>query len=526
MPSPRTTILSFCVFVPDEIFIFKKIIFHPLMPIRGLDQLKDIAHIATKRPCAVLQNTSIAVDGFWFLRKYLMPISVTHVLIHGLGKFYAGILDIFKKFVAENKIDVIWVWNGFEFSKSQAPLVHDPLRMGMDELRKGNFSLADKHLRKVIDLEAFVDEINYFLRKDTDRICCIRAPYSALGQCAYFLRNNVVDYVFGATDFLLYGNGEKVITEFNFLCKDREDRIEIFCRKDILKTLKLPFSKFQMYALFLGCEYCATMPPYSVNFEVFEILEVLRIGNYSYSGIKAYLYTFYGTDPMKSGYKPNILIDNYLNSFVCALALLDYHPIMSTEGRIELLKDTNVPRDLEDVLGAKKAAYFYEQLFLCNIKPDYKNHVGHRLTYLDKDGHFCYTNVEGISELHQFLLLELSQKNFFTEDILIKLLFFLDCTAVPADDVHIKHFLQKNPNMISYYCEITNLYACYVNKAKTTFPFSLTMIGMISVLSMDRVKEPAVVNYLTNVCQLFVMNESRDRNSIVVIKFLKKFLNS
>ncbi|ELA47962.1 hypothetical protein VCUG_00545 [Vavraia culicis subsp. floridensis] len=496
------------------------------MPIRGLDQLKDIAHIATKRPCAVLQNTSIAVDGFWFLRKYLMPISITHVLVHGLGKFYVGILDIFKQFVADNKIDVIWVWNGFEFSKSQAPLVHDPLKIGMEEIRKGNFSLADKHLRKVIDLEVFVDEINYFLRKDTDRICCVRAPYSALGQCAYFLHNNVVDYVFGATDFLLYSSGEKIITEFNFLCKDREDRIEIFCRKDILKTLKLPFTKFQMYALFLGCEYCPTMPPYSVNFEIFEILEVLRIGNYSYSNIKAYMYTFYGTDPMKSGYKPNILIDNYLSSFISALAVLDYHPVISSEGKIELLRDTNVPRDLEDVLGTKKAAYFYEQLFLCNIKPDYKNHIEHKLTYVDKDGHFCYTNVEGISDIHQFLLLELSQQNFFTEDILIKLLFFLDHMDITVDNAHIEHFLQNNPSIISYYREITNLYACFVNKTKTAFPFSLKMVTTIGVISKNKVKDAVVVDYLTNVYKLFMMNESRDKNSIIVIKFLKKLLNS
>lgn len=496
------------------------------MPIRGLDQLKDIAHIATKRPCAVLQNTAIAVDGFWFLRKYLMPASITSVLVHGLGRFYVSILNVFKKFVYDNKIDVIWIWNGFEFSKPQMPIAYDPLEMGIEEIKRGNIVSADKHLRKVVSLEEFVDEINHFLQKDTERICCIRAPYSALAQCAYFLHNNVVDYVFGATDFFLYDGGEKVITEFNFLLKEREDRIEILYRRDIIKALKLSFSKFQMYALLLGCEYCATMPPYSTNFQLFEILEVLRIGNYSYGYLKAFLYSFYETDRRKNGSKPNAMIDNYLHSFMVARTVLDYHPVMSSNGTIELLRDTNVPRDLDDILGAKKAAYFYEQLFLCNIKPNYQKYAGHKLNYIDKDGNFRFNRVRDISMLVQFLVLELAKKNFFNEDILLKLLLLLDYDSITVDKTTINDFLHKHYRLIEYHREIVDLYTCYVNRCRRPCPFSLKISTAIHVLSANKIKEKRVVNYLSTIYELLRNNADDEGNCVAVIKFLDKILHS
>ncbi|KAG0442314.1 Flap endonuclease 1 [Dictyocoela muelleri] len=304
------------------------------MPIRGLESLKSIRQILRRTPSVVLKDSTICIDGHWFMRKYLYPVSMEQYFINGLD---LSNLHKFVAFCKDNNVDVCWVWNGLikkvknlseikkgrdlkevenEFKNeikreskkegerkdnfqrkgsisdeedSYKNTDDDLYSLGISEYEKGNIIMANKIWKREFDPEDHICEISEILRNNGMTV--VRAPYAAIAQCVYFQKKGLCNYVFGPTDLFLF-EIEKIITDFHFLT-DNSKQIELWSKTEILKALRLPNNLFLDLALLLGCEYCPTIPPFANNFSIQNVLEIFNSTRDGWKGYKRYMECFY-----------------------------------------------------------------------------------------------------------------------------------------------------------------------------------------------------------------------------------------
>ena len=173
------------------------------MPIRALKNFST----ACNWPLTSLNNSKIAIDGFWFIRKYFSTLDIKEMMC-SFDDYVAiqlkGILEKCKD------IQFLWVWDGLKYK----PEMND----APSELeREVKFLCENRKLKfgKSIDvLELFVTPVNNFLTKYGIEFC--RAPYGAIAQIAYFYSNKCVDYIFTKSDVFLFNNVDRAIVEFDF----------------------------------------------------------------------------------------------------------------------------------------------------------------------------------------------------------------------------------------------------------------------------------------------------------------------
>lgn len=304
------------------------------MPIRFIQLYSS----QTELPLSTLDNTIIAIDGFWFLRKYLCISTNDH--FDNYPQVLKECLDPIIKL--KQKASILWIWDGLEFRQ--------PPAFNLDKIVYANYTKIQKSgmfNKSLLDQELFVDLATPFLRENG--ITVIRSPYSAAAQCAYYLRESCVQYVFGKVDTLLFENCSKVITEFDF----SKSVMHVFDRNSFFKSNNIQLEAFRRLAFVSGCEYCPTHPFYASSFDFFEMLEMIKSNT-----------TLSVLDALNT---PNEEFQRYKTEYQQAFIIVDFNPVMYLDGIVRPLCSSPCPEDLDKIFGERQSDFIYSQIFTCSI---------------------------------------------------------------------------------------------------------------------------------------------------------------
>ena len=389
------------------------------MPIRALKKFQ----VQCDWPITALKETKIAIDGFWFIRKYFNLISVED-LVKNLDLYVEENLKGLMKF--RNVFEIIWIWDGFKYK-------HENISQD-DLLNKDIYNVSTNRMFKFGKSNAFmellVNPINRYLNDCGISYC--RAPYGAIAQSVYFLRTNCVDYLFAKTDIFLFKDVNKCIVEFDF----ETGKYCLFDKAEIEKQLQIKKGLFKFYALASGCDFCPTLPQIA---EEFDFDELRRLFETKTKNDKGEMTLFESHVEENEEYK--ILYNN-------AISNCKWHPVMTLNGKVEPLDTQYVPVDLNKIFGYKLPGGFYERLFECKFQPEDLNGF-----LVDSDYISNVKEIDDVIEIFNSLILNKRTKDFDTK-------YFLDlikgCFNLKYD--HIKdlernlelvfaHFIRDKSNM-------------------------------------------------------------------------------
>jgi len=300
------------------------------MPIRGYEKYYNI--IKKSLPFKGLEDEIIAIDGFWYLKKYMASSSA----INDKFNFESRMKDALSLIIdLSEKTEIIWIWDGLEYGK---------VSLAIPDKRHESLAAAAKegiNSNNVFCLEDHKEVANKLLKKS--KISIMTAPYSAMAQCVYFLKEKEVRYIFTKMDALLFDNCTKVINEFS-------STGVMIAQSDILfSCLECNLEGFRRFALLCGCELCPTVPVCADKnaFSFSKIIKIAKSETFKDDLIS-----------MSDGSE-----DSYIYKYIHGLCSIIYHPIMSKNGVVECLSNHEVPRDLERLFGKKLPNWIYEKIF-------------------------------------------------------------------------------------------------------------------------------------------------------------------
>ncbi|KAI5149738.1 hypothetical protein ENBRE01_1091 [Enteropsectra breve] len=308
------------------------------MPIRGLDiYVQKFESI--KKPLDILKETRIAIDGFWFLRKYtLRTVSAPQTIEEMKTKIFEALEPLIQ---LGKTTDIIWIWDGLT-NKRAISTTQPKTERQLEKIISSTNYMA-------LSMELYVKLVTEHLRKH--KITVIRAPYSAVAQCIYFEKEHCVKYIFSKNDALIYPDCQRVITDFSFENKE----LTLLERPAILSSLGISLATFQHFSILLGCEICPTVTAYaqSNKFSFDSILALAKEKNYE-STIRSY-------EESENG--------SYLDAVKESYISVIFHPVMTIDGTVDCLNSNDIPSDLESIFGEKFPGFLYNLLFNCQITP-------------------------------------------------------------------------------------------------------------------------------------------------------------
>ncbi|WUR03704.1 exonuclease 1-like protein [Vairimorpha necatrix] len=324
------------------------------MPIRGIETIKksSLNTWIAKAQVSVLKDSILAIDGFWFLRKYVVTGNMSDFFISKCDeRFLAPVLRLIKMSNL-SKIQILFVWDGLDFEKpisNSKTTDFDKLKTGFEAYKKNEEKICNQNWKHLLDFEDVVSPINKLLKQFGHD--AVRAPYSATAQIAYFLQNNMCNYGFCKSDALIFEGVEKIITDFH-LENSEHFMFTAFNKKNFMKAFELTNQNFRILAFALGCEFCPTIPEYADNFIPENIITIVKTRDFD--------------NYLEELSKNNPIYLKYINSFYTAFVLIDFHPVMKEEGKVSFFKNSEVvPSDFTNIFGKRLSDKFYKLLFNC-----------------------------------------------------------------------------------------------------------------------------------------------------------------
>ncbi|KAI5181572.1 hypothetical protein NEOKW01_1748 [Nematocida sp. AWRm80] len=393
------------------------------MPIRELEKELNTKNGIKVVGVETLEDKVLGVDGAWFVRKYSGPLKKQEVLMSGMS---SGILESVRALIEameEIECRIVWIWNGIKprtgMQKSYNSLRIDKIQEGWDLYTNHNYEKAGKVWAVSIDYEEIMQQVNQVLREK--KIEIINAPYSACAQAAYMCQKNYINIYFGPTDYMLFSGSANMIVSFIFVetgnGKKRITRMTTLHKEIFVKAIDVPEERLVDIALMMGCEYCPTVPEYSDQFSIEDVITTCL----DYPSTSAYLRKIQETPEGQA----------YVNKFLAGKACIEYHPVLTETGEIQTLNTVDVPYDLKRIFGKKIPDQLYlryakgycsleylsgivfsevhamcsEDMFKC-IKPLAYNLYGPNtkftLTGIAKDTN-CHTSITSRVEMPQML---------------------------------------------------------------------------------------------------------------------------
>lgn len=322
------------------------------MPIRGLEGFL-INNYTNKLPLKVIEDTIVAIDGFWFLKKYV-PLAGKGSPTEHMAAITAGLSPLIEMTAVTQ---FLWIWDGIDYMNS---IYYKKKQEVPGEKGK-------------VEPEWFVDIVNEILSKAG--IVVMRAPYSAMAQCLYFFNAKYVRYVFTKTDALYFRNGTKIIVNFDFTHKT----LDIIDRSEIFRNLGFNLYGFQVFSFMCGCEACYTVPMHAKKFKIENVWELMN----SVERIEEVLQNY--VEAMKFGTvfektEEYAWLKLFRNSFIS----VEYHPVMGISGRIEFLNNEYVPSNLSELFGNSLNLSIYQEIFCGNLSPLLFNKIAWGTSSQDK----------------------------------------------------------------------------------------------------------------------------------------------
>lgn len=312
------------------------------MPIRALREIP----IYCDWPFAALAGSSVAIDGFWFIRKYFAPLTQEDLLLNLEAYVDKNMSDFFQ--LAKN-IDFVWIWDGLKYRV-------DPIDHNETFKRDVHLLITKKKLKLGKSeefLEILVNPINIMLKKHNVAMC--RAPYGAIAQCSYFYKSKTVNYIFTKNDAFIFKDVDTIITEFDFV----EKKYCLMHKEELEKILGVKRGLFKFFAIASGCEFCPTFPDIADNFTVEKFNDYLLEKNNFEENYK-------DINILEKIIKKN---KNYYKTYIDAISNCKWHPVMTLQGTVEPFESAYVLKNLSNIFGEKLPHNYYERLFVCDIIP-------------------------------------------------------------------------------------------------------------------------------------------------------------
>lgn len=332
------------------------------MPIRGFDQLICQGSVL-KLPISIIHDTAVAIDGFWYIKKYYPGYSIEDILdfTEHLGDLLKPLCEL------STRTQILWIWDGLDYRKCKSSRDEPSFRAkdASKKLRMNGIA------RNVFDMEMYVQPVTARLR--SAGITVIRAPYAAMAQCAYLLNKNCVKYVFSKNDALLFEDCNKLLIDISF----STGTIEVLDRNNLICMNGMDLESLQCISFLSGCEVCPTIPIFANNFNISNVIRLVKSGNIVESLKEWHARQSSGTEFVGSDEY------EYLKTFSHSFLLFIYHPVMNLNGEVRCLEMQGVPNDLDKLFGKPLPARLYKELFTCNITPSLLNEIAHDSAYED-----------------------------------------------------------------------------------------------------------------------------------------------
>jgi hypothetical protein len=356
------------------------------MPIRGLEAFKKQSNqtVYSKVSANILHEGILCIDGNWFLKKYTQMVNVHEIFMYDRKERYLDPVLKLVKMAKDCEFEILWVWDGMTYKKPTPVIDTDKcVTEGYKAYIQGDYSGSNRNWKGFIDTATIVADVNELLKGFN--VPTMTAPFSATSQMAYFLENNIVGYVFGKSDLLLYEAVEKIISEI-FLDRQIVDKqnlfqVEILNKKSICERLEIDLCDFRPLALALGCEICPTLPEYANDFIFENIVTIVKT-----EGVESYL-NKYNTADESSVEDNNKKENDYANIFFTAYVICDCQPVMKEDGRVAPLREDCVPENFEVLFGRRLPNILYERMFLNLISSEILNTLAFE-TFPDTDADF------------------------------------------------------------------------------------------------------------------------------------------
>lgn len=306
------------------------------MPIRGFEPI-FLNKATSKEPLNTIEKSIVAIDGMWLIRRHVFPF-IEKDFLDVPASFDRFLEDVFR---LNEKISILWIWDGIEARQTYLDLENTITDISNTIIERHSFKW-----QKFYDPEFFINSISKKLLENG--VAVMRAPYYAAAQCAYFLSQKKVDYVYGRTDTLLFKDCDKLITDFDF----KNNMFTLLDRNLLFEKFKMNLESFRRLAFLSGCEYCMTVDFFSSSFDIQKIVDLLKqnenleiiLRNHGISSDHRY-YT------------------EYLNAFT----IVNNTPVMGLDGVVRQLTNEPSQKSISDVFGDKLSNNIYHKIYTCQL---------------------------------------------------------------------------------------------------------------------------------------------------------------
>ncbi|KAI5191190.1 hypothetical protein NEMIN01_1398 [Nematocida minor] len=317
------------------------------MPLRNFEKELGKRQLIQKYDLDILKKSTIGIDGAWFVRKYSPTVKNKNVLFDGFNKEILSYVRALVESMEQIECKIVWIWNGMspklEVRKGPEEKRKEAIQLGWKHHLEKNTEAEQKAWSMAFGYEEVKKAINALLSQHKVEI--INAPYLAAGQGAYMAKKSYIRMFFGATDYFLFSGGEKLILDFDFGANSSKKKVaKIWCAfySAICNDFAIsPAHKAREIFLLLGCEYCPTVPEFSMVFD----LNIL-IAKYKNAG--GVLNT------LRKQKELGAAEDKYLKLYQAAKCTVDFHPVLSENSElVHLSSAVPAPYDIGVIFGKR-----------------------------------------------------------------------------------------------------------------------------------------------------------------------------
>mmetsp|Transcript_45649 Transcript_45649/g.74436 ORF Transcript_45649/g.74436 Transcript_45649/m.74436 type:complete len:808 (-) Transcript_45649:597-3020(-) len=323
------------------------------MPVRGLQDFLQRYGRAESARC--IRDGRIGVDGGQWLRKIFSGIAsreVFHVAMGGLPLTALNIVHSELEKFANMGIKPFFVFQGPSIRKDRPQQDMDPKAQSRARAWE---AYANGDVRSAMGLfgtaGGFIttDLINavfkYFTEHDVEYM---RAPYLSGAQLAWMasLENRLLGGIFSGPELVLFEAGTLILdidplTQTVFW-------VDV---KSMLKHLDVSYDQFLDACLLAGFDFLPTFPPLNPDFHSefrFDVaLEMIRHHRTGFRAIQTH------------NTHPQVAKMNYTEQFLKARALIRHHLVWEPSCVCEPLHKTNIPMDLDEIVGPRLPVEIY-----------------------------------------------------------------------------------------------------------------------------------------------------------------------
>uniref|UniRef100_A0A6B2L1U0 XPG N-terminal domain-containing protein n=1 Tax=Arcella intermedia TaxID=1963864 RepID=A0A6B2L1U0_9EUKA len=315
-----------------------------------------------------LQHSRIGIQVDYWLKDLNANVNEPfHVAVGGvplsLFKIISTQLEIFRR----NNIKPVFLFNGLNILRTDKPFSkpdHSAAmrEKGWDFYLKGDLQSATTQFAAGEKYTGthFIPNIIKFLRDCN--VETFTAPYQARAQLAYFYQEgSLINGVYGGLELLMFGV-PSVIFDIDF-------KHQVFTSVDfnaIMNDLQITWDQFVEVCILAGFDLAQTFPPIADHQEnsweaAYELIKIFGNG---YNIIQNF-----------QSQSPQLARANYLETFLRAKCLVEYHIIMDRSGKCRSLIPRGFPKDLHELVGPRMPDQVYYLISQNIISPQVVNNL-------------------------------------------------------------------------------------------------------------------------------------------------------